>query len=73
MQLKVQGIANDPIKKVAVMTLVDVLDDLPHISATVMLVTSASQTQTEIHAALKHQMRLLFEEAILGLDRFAVS
>jgi hypothetical protein len=71
MQLKVQGIANDPIKKIGIVTLVDVLDDFPQVSASVKLVTLGSQTQAEILTTLKGEIKALLEEAIRGLDRFA--
>lgn len=71
MQLKVQGIANDPVKKIGIVTLVDVLDDFPQVSASVKLVTLGSQTQAEILTTLKGEIKALLEEAIRGLDRFA--
>jgi hypothetical protein len=70
MQLKVQGISNDPVRKVAVVRFIDVMDDFPQISVTIKLVTLANQTQAEVHAALKRKTKFLFEEAIRGLDRF---
>ena len=71
MQLKVQEIANDPVKRIGVVTLVDIMDDFPRVSASVKLVTLGSQTQDEILASLKSEIRALLEEAIRGLDRFA--
>ena len=71
-QLRIQGIANDPIRQIAHVHFSGVLDDLPQIQATIRLVTLDSQTQGEIHAALKKQMRTILEEAIRGLDRLGV-
>jgi hypothetical protein len=71
MQLKVQGIANDPVRRMATIMFVDILDDLPQISATIRSITNADQTQAEVHAVLKHQIRELFEEAIRGMERFS--
>jgi signal-transduction protein with cAMP-binding, CBS, and nucleotidyltransferase domain len=70
MQLKVQGIENDPVKKIGIVTLIDILDDFPQVSASVKLVTIGSQTQAEILANLKNEIKVLLEEAIKGLDRF---
>ena len=70
-QLRIQGIANDPIRQIAHVQFSGVLDDLPQIQATIRLVTLESQTQAEIHAALKQQMRTILEEAIRGLDRLS--
>jgi len=70
MQLKVQGIATDPVKKIGIVTLVDILEELPRVSASVKLVTFGNQTQAEILATLKNEIKVLLEEAIKGLDRF---
>ena len=70
-QLMIEGIANDPIQKIAVVRFSGVLDDLPKIHATIRLVTRASQTQAEVHTNLKQQMKAILEEAIRGLDRLS--
>ena len=70
-EIMIEGIANDPIQKIAVVRFSGILDDLPKIHATIRLVTQADQTQAEVHSNLKQQMRAILEEAIRGLDRLS--
>jgi hypothetical protein len=70
MTLKIQAITNDPLRKIALITLTDVLEDHPQISATMKLTSLESQTLSEVHDAVKAQAKALFAEAIERLNRF---
>ena len=70
MDLAIQSISTDPIRKIATVTLSSILDDLPQVTVTVKHWISAEQTQAEIQTALKHEVRELFRSAIHAIERF---
>ncbi len=70
MDLAVQSISTDPIRKIATVTLSSVLDALPQVTVTVKHVIAAEQTQAEIQAALRHEVRDLLQNAIHSIERF---
>jgi hypothetical protein len=71
MALKVQGIANDPLKRLAIVTFSDVLDDFPQIQATIKFATAPHHTEAEILLAIKANIRVVLEEAIERLEHFS--
>jgi hypothetical protein len=68
MPLKVRGITNDSVARVAVITFSDVLDERPQISATIDMVTAETQTQAEVNMLVKARIRALLAEALRLCD-----
>jgi hypothetical protein len=63
MALKIETISNDPLKQVVIVRIVDVLDDHPRVEAVMKMPTSDTQTQAQIHAAIKKLAGSILEEA----------
>jgi hypothetical protein len=63
MPLKIQAISNDSLNRVAVIKIVDVLDDHPRVEAMMKLPMSETQTEAQIHSAIKSMAKAILEEA----------
>lgn len=64
MALKIRNISHDAIAKVAVITFVDALDDMPQLTATFKLSTADTETEAELKTVITARAKELLSEAL---------
>ena len=64
MPLRIRNISHDAITKVAVINFADILDDMPHVTATFKLPTAGTETEVELEVVITSRAKELLSEAL---------